>query len=66
VKVEVHQDSGKLGINFTVDKIIPDFNKGAEKIHLDWTHSFLEFKNLLEGPYKTAKANGPQALSRTG
>jgi hypothetical protein len=39
---------------FTVDKTIPDFNKGAKKIHLDWTHSFLEFENALLGQYKTA------------
>ena len=54
VKAEVHLDSGQLGIEFTVDKTIPDFNKGAEKIHLDWTHSFLEFENCLLGQYKTA------------
>ena len=39
---------------FTVDKTIPDFNKGAEKIHLDWAHSFEEFENVLEGQYKMA------------
>ena len=54
VKAEVHVDSGQLGIEFTVDKTIPDFNKGAKKIHLDWTHSFLEFENCLLGQYKTA------------
>ena len=31
VKAKVHQDSGKLGIEFTVDKTIPDFNKGRKK-----------------------------------
>jgi hypothetical protein len=45
VKAEVHQDCGQLGIEFTVNKTIPDFNKGAKKIHLNWTHSFLEFEN---------------------
>jgi hypothetical protein len=54
VKAEVHLDGGQLGIKFMVDKTIPDFNKGAEKIHLDWTHSFLEFENCLLGQYKTA------------
>jgi hypothetical protein len=54
LKTEVHIDSGRLGTKFTVDKTIPDFNKGAEKIHLDWTTSFEEFENVLEGPYKTA------------
>ncbi len=54
LKAEVHIDSGRLGVEFTVDKTIPDFNKGAEKIHLDWTNSFDQFENVLEGQYKTA------------
>jgi hypothetical protein len=54
VKAEVHQDSGQLGIEFTVNKTILDSNKGAKKIHLDWTHSFLEFENVLLRQYKTA------------
>jgi hypothetical protein len=54
VKVEVHQDSGKLGVEFTVDRTIPDFNSGAVKINLDFTHSFTEFENVLQGQYKTA------------
>jgi hypothetical protein len=54
VKAEVHQDSGKLGVEFTVNKTIPDFNNGAAKINLDWNHSFTEFENVLQGQYKTA------------
>ena len=54
VKAEVHQDSGKLGVEFTIDKTIPDFNSWAGKINLDWTHSFMEFENVLQGQYKTA------------
>ena len=54
LKAEIHIDSSRLGVEFTVDKTIPDFNKGAEKIHLDWTTSFEEFENVLEGQYKTA------------
>jgi hypothetical protein len=54
VKAEVYQNSGKLGIEFTVDKTIPNFNKGAKKIHLNWTNLFLEFENVLLGQYKTA------------
>jgi hypothetical protein len=54
LKAEVHIDSGRLGVKFTVNKTIPDFNKGTEKIHLDWTTSFEEFENVLEGQYKTA------------
>ena len=54
VKAKVHQDSGQLGIEFTVNKTIPDFNKGAKKIHLNWTHSFLQFENVLLRQFKTA------------
>jgi hypothetical protein len=54
LKAEVHINSGRLGVEFTVYKTIPDFNKGAEKIHLDWITSFEEFENVLEGQYKTA------------
>jgi hypothetical protein len=54
VKAKVHQDSGKLGVEFTIDKTIPDFNSGAGKINLDWTHSFTKFDNMLQGQYKTA------------
>ena len=54
LKTEIHIDSGQLGIEFTIDKTIPNFNKGAKKIHLDWTNSFEEFKIFLEGQHKTA------------
>ena len=54
LKAEIYIDSGRLGVEFTVNKKIPDFNKGAEKIHLDRTNSFEEFENVLEGQYKTA------------
>ena len=55
LKAEIHIDSGRLGVEFTADKTIPDFNKGAEKIHLNWTNSFEEFENVLEGQYNTAR-----------
>ncbi len=29
--VEIHKDNGNHGIKFTIDKMIPEFNKGAEK-----------------------------------
>ncbi len=28
-RVEIHKDNGKYGIEFTIDKTIPEFNKGA-------------------------------------
>ncbi len=54
IKAKVHQDSGKLGVEFTVNKMIPDFKKGAKKINLDFSHSFVEFENVLQGQHKTA------------
>jgi hypothetical protein len=54
IKAKVHQDSGKLGVEFTINKMIPEFEKGTKKINLDYTHSFVEFKNVLQGQYKTA------------
>jgi hypothetical protein len=37
-----------------VNKTISNFKKGAEKINLNFSHSFLEFENVLHGQYKTA------------
>ncbi len=39
--VEIHKDNGKYGIEFTIDKTIPEFNKGAEKCNLNnWSDPF--------------------------
>jgi hypothetical protein len=54
IKAKVHQDNGKLGIKFTINIMIPKFGKGAKKVNLDYAHSFVEFKNVLQGQYKTA------------
>jgi hypothetical protein len=54
VKAEVHKDNRKLGIKFTVNKTIPKFKKGAKKINLNYSHSFVEFKNVLQSQYKTS------------
>jgi len=53
-KAEIHKDSGLYGIEFTVDKTIPDFNKGADKVELDYATAFVEFENLLEGALNSA------------
>ncbi len=45
--VEIHKDNGNYGIEFTINKTIPEFNKGAEKRDLNWSDSFVEFKNVL-------------------
>jgi hypothetical protein len=54
IKAKAHQDSGKLGVEFTVSKTIPDFIKGAKMINLDFSYFFVEFENVLQGQYKTA------------
>ena len=48
-KAKIHKDSGLNGIEFTVDKTIPDFNKWADKVELDYANAFIEFENVLEG-----------------
>jgi len=45
-KAKIHKDSGLYGIEFTVDKTIPDFNKGASKVELDYATAFVEFENV--------------------
>ena len=47
-KVEIHKDSGLYGIEFTVDKTIPDFNKGADKVKLDYASAFIEVRGCVE------------------
>jgi len=53
-KAQIHKDSGLYGIEFTVDKTIPDFNKGADKVELDYATAFVEFENVLEGALNLA------------
>jgi hypothetical protein len=53
-KAEIHKDSGLYGIEFTIDKTIPDFNKGADKVELDYATAFIEFQNVLEGALNSA------------
>ena len=53
-KAEIHEDSGLYRIEFTVDKTIPDFNKGADKVELGYASSFIEFENVLEGTLNSA------------
>jgi len=53
-KAKIHKDSGLYGIEYTVDKMIPDFNKGADIVELDYATAFVEFKNVLEGALNLA------------
>ena len=52
-KAKIHKDSGQFGIEFTLNKTINDFVREAEKVDLDYTESFLEFENVLQGWYLT-------------
>jgi hypothetical protein len=54
IKAEVHQDSEKLSVKLLVNKMIPVFKKEAKKINFNYSHFFVEFKNVLLGQYKTA------------
>ena len=45
---------GFFEIEFTVDKTIPNFNKGADKVELDYATAFAEFENVLEGALNSA------------
>jgi hypothetical protein len=53
-KFEIHKDSGLYGIEFTVDKTIFDFNKGADKVELNYVSTFIKFENALEGALNLA------------
>ena len=53
-KVKIHKDSELYGIEFIVNKTIPNFNKGADKVELDYASAFIEFENVLEGALNLA------------
>ncbi len=40
---------GSLGIEFTLDRTITDFIRGAERVTMDYVQSFAEFGNVLQG-----------------
>jgi hypothetical protein len=52
--IEIHKDNGKYSIEFTINKRIPKFNKGAEKCDITWSDFFVKFKNMLQGHRRTA------------
>jgi len=54
-KVEIHKDTGLYGIECTVDKTIPNFYKGADKIKLDYASAFIKFENILDREEVVAK-----------
>ena len=48
-KAEIPKDLGSLGIEFTLDRTITDFIRGAKRVNLDSVQSFAEFGNVLQG-----------------
>ncbi len=48
-KAEIPKDSGGLGIEFTLDRTITEFIRGAERVNLDYVQSFAEFGYVLQG-----------------
>ena len=50
-KAEIHKDSGTLGIEFTLDRIITDFITNSVRIDLDHVQSFTKFGNVLQVVY---------------
>jgi hypothetical protein len=53
-KVKIHKDSVLYGVKFTVDKRIPDFNKAADKVNLNYARAFVKFENVLKGKLNLA------------
>jgi hypothetical protein len=47
-----------MGIEFTINKTVPEFNKGAEKCDLNWSDSFVEFENFSPGPSQNCLETG--------
>jgi hypothetical protein len=46
-KAEVHINSGTLGMEFTLERTLPEFNQAGARLDWSWSESFLEFKNVL-------------------
>jgi hypothetical protein len=52
-KSEVHIDSGTLGMEFFLERTLPEFNQAGTRLNWSWSKSFLEFKNVLGDGYCT-------------
>ena len=48
-EAEIPKDSSSLRIEFTLDRTITDFIRGAKRVNLDYVQSFAEFGNVLQG-----------------
>jgi hypothetical protein len=52
-KADVYIDSGTLGMEFFVERTLPEFNQAGTRLDWSWSESFLEFKNVLGEGYHT-------------
>jgi hypothetical protein len=52
-KAEVHIDSGTLGMEFFLERTLPEFNQAGTRLDLSWSESFSKFENVLEDGYRT-------------
>ena len=52
-KAEVHISSGALGMEFFLEKTLPQFNQAGTRLDWTWGESFSEFENVLADRYKT-------------
>jgi hypothetical protein len=48
-KAEIPKDLGSFVIEFTLDRTIMDFIRGAKRVNLDYVQSFVEVGNVLQG-----------------
>ncbi len=51
--MEVHIDSGMLGMEFSLESTLPEFNQAGTRLNWSWSESFLEFENVFGDGYCT-------------
>ncbi len=52
-KAEVCIDSGTLGMEFFLDRTLPQFNQAGSWLDWSWPETFFEFENVLGDSYRT-------------
>ena len=52
-KAEVCIDYGTLGMEFFLDRTLPQFNQAGSRLDWNWPETFLKFENVLGDSYRT-------------
>jgi hypothetical protein len=52
-KAEVHIDSGTLGMEFFLERTLPEFNQTGTRLNWSLSESFFKFENVLGDGYHT-------------